>query len=75
MTTYIINSAIKTSTEHYEKYKDRKTEREPLDYESIKNVLEKIIQLSEEELTRASQISTLNENDITKIITSKNKSD
>lgn len=72
---YIINSAIKTSTDNYEKYKDIKTEREPLDYESLVNFLDKTIKSGVEEVDRASEISIFNDNEIIKILTSKNKND
>lgn len=72
---YIINTAIKTSTEHYEKYKDRKTQREPLEYEDIRKSLEKIIKSSEEEINRANEISNLEDKERMKILTSKNKND
>lgn len=72
---YIINAAVKNSTEHYEKYKDRQREREPLEFNEIKDILEKTINLGEDELKRANEIYFLDDKEINKIITSKNKND
>lgn len=70
---YIINAAVKSSSEHYEKYKDRQKERDPIYYDEIKEILEKTITIGENEIARANEIYSLDDKEINKILTSKNK--
>jgi len=70
---YIIHAAVKSSSEHYEKYKDRQKQREPIEFYEIQEILEKSIAFGENEITRANEINFLDDKAINKILTSKKK--